>query len=63
MTSSSVPGTALVTGGSRGIGLAIARALVCEGVRVALVARGSQELDARAKELGHETLAIAADLS
>ncbi|HEY2897377.1 MAG TPA: SDR family oxidoreductase [Gemmatimonadaceae bacterium] len=63
MTSSSVPNTALVTGGSRGIGLAIARALVREGVRVALVARGARELDARAKELGHETLAIAADLS
>jgi NADP-dependent 3-hydroxy acid dehydrogenase YdfG len=58
-----VPGTALVTGGSRGIGLAIARALVREGVRVALVARGAQALEARARELGNETLAIPADLS
>ena len=40
MTSSSVPRSALVTGGSRGIGLAVARALVREGVRVALIARG-----------------------
>ena len=63
MTSSSVPKTALVTGGSRGIGLAIARALVREGVRIALVARGAAELEARAKELGNHTLAIAADLS
>ena len=63
MTSSSVPKTALVTGGSRGIGLAIARALVREGVRIALVARGAAELEARAKELGNRTLAIAADLS
>jgi NADP-dependent 3-hydroxy acid dehydrogenase YdfG len=58
-----VPGTALVTGGSRGIGLAIARALVREGVRVALVARGAQALEARARELGNATLAVPADLS
>lgn len=63
MTSSSVPKTALVTGGSRGIGLAIARALVREGVRVALVARGAEELEARAKELGNKTVALAADVS
>jgi NAD(P)-dependent dehydrogenase (short-subunit alcohol dehydrogenase family) len=31
---------AIVTGGSRGIGLAVGRALAAEGVRVALVARG-----------------------
>jgi NADP-dependent 3-hydroxy acid dehydrogenase YdfG len=63
LTSSTVPGTALVTGGSRGIGLAIARALVREGVRVALIARGAKELEARARELGEHTLAVAADLS
>jgi NADP-dependent 3-hydroxy acid dehydrogenase YdfG len=63
LTSSSVLQTALVTGGSRGIGLAIARALVREGVRVALVARGAQELEARARELGNGTLAVAADVS
>ena len=63
MTSSTVPGTALVTGGSRGIGLAIARALVREGVRVALIARGAKELEARALELGKQTLPVAADLS
>jgi NADP-dependent 3-hydroxy acid dehydrogenase YdfG len=63
LTSVSIPKTALVTGGSRGIGLAIARALVRAGVRVALVARGAQELEARATELGNQTLAVAADLS
>jgi NADP-dependent 3-hydroxy acid dehydrogenase YdfG len=63
LTSSSVPKSALVTGGSRGIGLAVARALVREGVRVALIARGAQALEARANELGNETLAIPADLS
>jgi NADP-dependent 3-hydroxy acid dehydrogenase YdfG len=63
LTSSSTPKTALVTGGSRGIGLAIARALVREGVRVALVARGAEALDARAKELGKGTVAVPADVS
>jgi len=63
LTSSFTPRTALVTGGSRGIGLATARALVRAGVRVALVARGASELEARAKELGGETVALAADVS
>ena len=63
MTNTLAPKTALVTGGSRGIGLAIARALVREGVRVALVARGAEELTARAKELDGGTIAIAADVS
>ena len=63
MTSVPVPKTALVTGGSRGIGLAIARALARAGVRVALVARGAEELEARARELGNGTLALPADLS
>lgn len=63
MTSSSTPRTALITGGSRGIGLAVARALVREGVRAALVARGAEELEARAKEIGNGTVAVAADVS
>ena len=63
MTSSFTPRTALVTGGSRGIGFATARALVRAGVRVALVARGAAELQARAKELGEGTVAFAADVS
>jgi NADP-dependent 3-hydroxy acid dehydrogenase YdfG len=63
LTSTPTPKTALVTGGSRGIGLAIARALVREGVRVALVARGAEALDARAKELGKGTVAVPADVS
>ena len=39
---------AIVTGGSSGLGLAIARGLVAEGARVALVARDEQKLKAAA---------------
>lgn len=45
----------MVTGGSRGIGKAIALELAREGVDVAIVARGQQELTATAKELSAET--------
>jgi 3-oxoacyl-[acyl-carrier protein] reductase len=57
---------ALVGGSSAGIGLACARALAAEGVRVALVARRDPELRAAAaqisKEFGVQTVAIRADL-
>ena len=46
---------ALVTGGSRGIGKAIARVLAQEGVDVALLARDPQTLAAAAAELSAET--------
>jgi NAD(P)-dependent dehydrogenase (short-subunit alcohol dehydrogenase family) len=57
--------TALVTGGSRGIGLAIATELLHAGARVLICARKPQELEAAAaglSELG-ECEAIVADLS
>lgn len=44
--------TALVTGGSRGIGLAIARELVRRGARVTITARKQPELDAAVESLG-----------
>src|SRR5690242_7358428 len=44
--------TALVTGGSRGLGLQIAEALAEMGARVALVARHGDELDAAVAHLG-----------
>jgi len=48
-----LPGAhALVTGGSRGIGLATARELVRRGARVSLVARESSDLRAAVVELG-----------
>jgi 3-oxoacyl-[acyl-carrier protein] reductase len=52
---------ALVTGGSRGIGRAIAAGLAAEGVRLALCARGGDGLARAAKELG--ALAIEADVA
>ncbi len=45
---------ALITGGSRGIGLACARGLLAEGASVALVARGQEALDAAAVALREE---------
>ena len=47
--------SAIVTGGSRDIGKAIARQLAMEGVDVAVVARGRPELEATAAELSDET--------
>ena len=47
--------TAIVTGGSRGIGKAIARELALEGVDVVIAARGMEALEASAHELANET--------
>jgi NAD(P)-dependent dehydrogenase (short-subunit alcohol dehydrogenase family) len=57
--------SALVTGGSRGIGLMIARALVQAGVRVVISSRKVAELEAAAAELSRlgECEPIPADLS
>ncbi|MCX5045479.1 SDR family oxidoreductase [Aldersonia sp. NBC_00410] len=46
---------AIVTGGSRGIGLAIARALAGEGADVVLAARSAEPLELAAKALAQET--------
>jgi NAD(P)-dependent dehydrogenase (short-subunit alcohol dehydrogenase family) len=56
---------ALVTGGSRGIGLAVARALAAEGADVALVARGEEALRSAAADVarasGRTVIAAPAD--
>jgi NAD(P)-dependent dehydrogenase (short-subunit alcohol dehydrogenase family) len=56
---------AIITGASRGIGLAVATALAAEGADVALVARGATALDGAAKVLakehGSRVLAVPAD--
>lgn len=56
----------LVTGGSRGIGLACAQAFLREGARVSLAARTPARLDAAAAQLlseGHSVGGYSADLS
>lgn len=66
--------TAIVTGGSRGIGFAIAARLLAEGARVAICGRDTARLDAAAERLrassgceagraGETVLAVAADTS
>src|SRR5712672_4828148 len=53
--------TAFITGGNSGIGLATARLFVAEGARVAITGRNPTTLEAAAKELGPNALAIVAD--
>lgn len=57
---------ALITGGSKGIGLAVAHALAAEGVQIALCARGKAELDAAAVAIrarGVQALPVVADMT
>jgi uncharacterized protein len=57
---------AVITGGSAGLGRALAEVLVDRGSRVAIVARGRDALDAAAAELrakGGEVLTVAADVT
>ena len=60
---------AIITGSSRGLGLAAARALLAEGCRVALSARGAEALNAAAATfvsggtLRDRVIAVQADVS
>ncbi len=57
---------ALVTGGGRGIGAAVARALASEGARVAVASRTLTEIDEVARELtqsGSQSIAVQCDVS
>ena len=56
-----MPGSALVTGGSSGIGLAIARMLREEGFDLTLVSRRQERVEAAAAELG--ATAVAANMT
>ena len=55
--------TALVTGSTRGIGLAIARGLYDAGARVAIVGRDLTRAQAVASELGEKALGISCDVA
>ena len=57
---------ALITGGSRGLGLAIARELADQGCRLVICARDRDELERAGEELeqrGAEVLAIECDVA
>ncbi len=53
--------TALITGGSSGIGFATAKLFLAEGARVAITGRNKERLDAAARALGGDVVAIQAD--
>jgi len=54
--------TALVTGGSRGLGLQIAEALIEMGAKVAITARKKDELDSALSRLGTSGKAFVSDI-
>jgi 3-dehydrosphinganine reductase len=54
---------ALITGGSSGIGLELARALVREGARVCIAARDEKRLSEAAQELGPSACFVVMDLA
>ena len=57
--------TALITGASRGLGLALARSLAADGWRLVVDARGVDALEAAARELGRaaEVVAVPGDVA
>ncbi|HET8833381.1 MAG TPA: SDR family NAD(P)-dependent oxidoreductase, partial [Gemmatimonadales bacterium] len=55
--------TAFVTGSTRGIGLAIARALYTAGAKVAIVGRDAERARAVAGELGDRAAGVGCDVA
>ena len=54
--------TAIVTGGTRGIGRAIAEALLHEGLSVCISARKQDEVEMTVRELGRSTVGFVCDV-
>ena len=54
---------AIITGGSSGIGLAIAKRFVAEGAYVFITGRRQAELDKAVIEIGHNVAAISGDIA
>lgn len=53
---------ALITGASRGIGLAIAKAFAAEGAKLALCSRSESDIKLTAQAIGGKTLALGCDV-
>ncbi len=64
MTSGTLQGKhAIVTGGGKGIGAAIAQALAAQGAKVSIMGRDQEAIDAQAKKLGANAFAHQCDVT